>query len=75
MRRVDDDSTTGQIGDVFQLLDKDCPPRLEIVNDVLVVHHLVSHIDGSPKFLQRSLDDGDGAINARAKAARVGQND
>ncbi|OPZ08337.1 MAG: hypothetical protein BWZ07_03172 [Alphaproteobacteria bacterium ADurb.BinA280] len=75
MRRVDDDSTTGQIGNVFQLLDKDCPPRLQIVNDVLVVHHLVSHIDGSPKFLQRTLDDGDGAINARAKAARVGKDD
>jgi hypothetical protein len=45
----------------------------EAFDDVLVVHDLVAHVDGRPIFLQRALDDLNGANHARAKSARLGQ--
>jgi hypothetical protein len=38
-----------------------------------VVHHLVTHVDGRSKEFERPLDDVDGAIDACAEAARIGE--
>src|SRR5262249_36512372 len=45
----------------------------ETFHHVLVVHDLVAHIDRRTEFLQRPLNDFDGAHDARAKTTRLGQ--
>jgi len=42
---------------------------------VPVVHDLVPHVHRGPETRERGLDDLDGAIDAGAEAARVGQQD
>ena len=58
-----------------QVFDEDGSLGLEVVDHIGVVHDLVAHVDGRAKFLDRPLDDFDGPVDARAKAARLGQND
>ncbi len=60
---------------VGQVFDEDRALGLEVVDDIGVVHDLVAHVDRAPEFLQCAFDDLDGAIDPRAKAPRLGQND
>ena len=54
---------------------KIAPFLLQVVDDVGVVHDLVAHVDRRAEALQRALDDLDGAVDAGAKAARLGEDD
>ena len=58
-----------------QLLDEHRALGLEILDDVLVVHDLVAHIDRRAVLLQRALDDLDRTHHAGAEAAGLGQDD
>ena len=61
--------------DLGQILDETRALGLQALDHVLVVHDLVAHIDRRAIFLQRALDDLDGAHDAGAKAARLGEYD
>src|SRR6266545_7704402 len=58
-----------------QLVDEDRAQAFEPVDDELVVHDLVAHVDRRAELLQRLLDDGDRAVDAGAEATRIGEND
>ena len=58
-----------------QILDKSRAARLQRVDHPLVVDDLVPDIDGWAVFLERTLDDLDGANHAGAKAAWLREND
>ena len=58
-----------------QILDEHDAPGLERVDDGFVVHDLVPHVDRRPIEPERPLDDVDGAHDARAKAARLAEDD
>src|SRR5205085_3881789 len=58
-----------------KLLDKHRALLPEALDDVLVVHDLVAHIDRRAVLLERALDDLDGAHDAGAEATRLGEND
>ena len=68
---AEDDGTVGRA--VVQLLDEDGPLVAQAVDDVAVMDDLVAHVDGRAPFLERHLHDLDGAVDARAEAARRGQ--
>src|SRR5262245_16790403 len=61
-------------GDLGQVLDEPGALGLEALNNVLVVHDLVAHIDRRPIFLQGALDDLDGTNHAGAESPGLGQN-
>src|SRR6266511_702581 len=56
-----------------QLVDEDRAQAFEPVDDELVVHDLVAHVNRRAELLQRLLDDGDRAVDAGAKAAGIGE--
>ena len=56
-----------------EVLDEARALGLEALHHVLVVHDLVAHIDRRTEFLQRPFDDLDGAHDAGAKTARLGE--
>jgi hypothetical protein len=58
---------------LVQLLDEDRALGLEVVDDEFVVDHLVPHVDRGAELRERLLDDGDGAVDAGAEAAGVGE--
>ena len=65
---------TGRSGGHFvKFLDEDRAPGAQAVDDEVVVHDLVAHIDRRAPFLQRHLDDLDGPVDAGAEAARRGK--
>ena len=45
----------------------------KFINDSLVMHNLVTHIDRRTKLVEGCLDDFDGPVNTGAKAARRGE--
>ena len=51
------------------------PLRLQVVDDELVVHDLVAHVDRRAVLRERLLDDRDRAVDAGAEAARIGEQD
>ncbi|MOA36210.1 hypothetical protein D3C78_1577190 [compost metagenome] len=72
VRRVDQG---GAGWHVLQLLDEDGALVAQVVDHEAVMHHLVADIDRGAVDFQRSLDDGDGTVDAGAETARVGQHD
>src|SRR5690606_12980592 len=66
----DEGGAGGHLGEVF---DEDGTLGHEIVHHVGVVHDLVTHIDGRAVLGQGPLHDLDGAVDAGAKAPRLGQ--
>ncbi len=56
-----------------QFFDKDRALVAQAIDDEFVMHDLVAHIDRRAPFLQRHLDDLDGAVDAGAKPARGGK--
>ncbi len=65
----------GVVGHLRELLDEHRALIGEIVHHVLVVHHLVAHVDGRTENAERPLDNLDGAIDAGAEATWIGQQD
>ena len=63
------------VGDLVELVDEHCPHRLEPFDDEAVVDDLVADIDRRSEPLERELDDLNRAVDARAKAARRGDQD
>ena len=61
--------------DLGQLLDEDRALGLEAIDHELVVHDLVPDVDRRAVFLERALDDFDGAHDAGAESARLRKND
>ena len=55
------------------LLDEDRAALAQLLDHVLVVHDLLAHVDGRPVQLERALDRLDGTVDARAVAARRGE--
>ncbi len=58
-----------------ELVDEDRTHLLEAVDDESVVDDFVPHVDRRPEPLQCELDDLDRPVDARAKAARRGNED
>ena len=61
--------------DLVELVDKHRALGAQAVDHVLVVHHFVTDVDRCAEQRQRPLDDGDGAFDAGAEAARARQQD
>jgi hypothetical protein len=62
-------------GTSVEFLDEDGALGLEAIDHVAVVHHFVPHVDRRAELFQRAFDDGDGALDAGAEAAGVGEQD
>ena len=62
-------------GSLVGLVDEDRSLLAQSVDDVSVVDDLVADVDGGPESFERPLDDLDGAIDAGAEAAGVGEED
>jgi hypothetical protein len=61
----------GALGDrVVELLDEDRPALAQLLDDVLVVHDLLAHVDRRTMQVERVLDRLHGAVDAGAIAAR-----
>ena len=60
---------------LVELLDEDRAARLEVGDDVLVVHDLLAHVDRGAVQVQRLLDGHHGPVDAGAVAARRRQED
>src|SRR5690606_11346896 len=68
----DDD---GVVRHLVQLLDEDRTARAQVLDHELVVHHFVTHVDRRAEHFQGPIDDLDGAIDAGAEAAGIGEFD
>jgi hypothetical protein len=71
MRRKDNRAI---IGAIFKFLDKNSAFGAQIVDNIFVVHNLVAHIDRRAPLIDCNLDNLDGAVDPRTKAARGGKN-
>ena len=58
-----------------QLLDEHRALRAQVVDHEAVVHDFVAHVDRRAERFERALDDLDGAVDAGAEAARLGEQD
>ena len=61
------------LGHLVGLVDEDRAALLETPYDVQVVHDLLAHVDGGAVQLEALLDRLDGAIDTRAVAPRLGE--
>ena len=61
------------VGHLVELLDEDRAARLEVGDDVLVVHDLLADVDGCAVQVERLLDGDHRAVDAGAVAARRGE--
>ncbi len=68
----DGDAPGGHFG---EFLDEDGPFVAQVPDDVAVVDNLASDVDRRAEDLQRKVHDLDGAIDAGAKAAGIGEKD
>ena len=60
------------VGHLVELLDEHRADGAQPIDHVLVVHHLVAHVDGRAEQVDGALDDVDGAVDAGAEAAWIG---
>ena len=63
------------LGHLVGVVDEDRAALLERLDDVPVVDDLLAHVDGGAVLLEGLLDGLDGAVDARAVAAGLGQQD
>ena len=63
------------LGHLVGLLDEDRAAVLQRLDDVLVVHDLLAHVDRGAVGLQRLLDGDDRPVDACAVAAGRGEQD
>ena len=74
-RRARENTTVLPAGTSASSSTNTAPFALQVVDDELVVHDLVAHVDRRAELRERLLDDRDGAIDAGAEAARIGEQD
>ena len=72
VRAEDQQRALGRVGGV---VDEDGALGAQVLDDVSVVHDLVAHVHRRAEARERQLDDLDGAVDARAEAARTGEDD
>ena len=70
---AEDDRGAGR--HLVKFFDEDRTLGLQVVDDEGVVHDFMAHIDRRAEFFQRAFDDGDGAVDAGAESARIGEKD
>ena len=58
-----------------EILDKHGTQAAQALDDVEVMHDLMTHIDRRTEQFERALHDIDGAIDASAETARIGEQD
>ena len=58
---------------LFRLLDEDGSLLLEAIDDMSIVHDLVTYVDRAVGFSDRAFHDLDRAIDARTEPSRIGQ--
>ena len=63
----------GAVRHLVQFVDEDRADDAQPVHHVLVMNHLVPHIDGCAEQRDCALDDVDGAVHAGAETARIGE--
>jgi hypothetical protein len=71
--RAEDDALAA--GNLVEALDENRAFLLERLEHEAVVHYLMTYVERTAVGAQRAADSLDGAIDARAKAARLGQDD
>ena len=71
--RAEDDGRAG--GHFREIVDEHGAALAQVVDDEPVVHHFVTHVDRRAVQHDRALDDLDGAVDAGAEAARIGEQD
>jgi hypothetical protein len=57
----------------LQFFDENCAFVAQLIDDIIIVHDLVAHIDRCAKLRERSLNDFDRAIYSGTKATRLGE--
>ena len=67
--------TVASSGTSVELVDEVGALGAKRLDDVAIVDDLLAHVDGVWTHLQRQLDDVDGAVDARAEAARPSEDD
>ncbi|BHO58215.1 hypothetical protein thsbcT34_55620 [Burkholderia contaminans] len=72
MRAEDRDSAVGHL---VEFLNESGPFITQILDDMPVMHDLMTHIDRRTVLLQRAIDDLDRTDNPRTKAAGLGKDD
>src|SRR6266446_5317520 len=60
-------------GHLGELIDEHRSESSQALHHVVIVNHLVAHVDRRTEELERPLDDVDGAIDAGTEAPRVGE--
>ena len=65
----------GAVRHLVELLDEHRAARAQPVDDEAVVHDFVPHVDRRAEQLEGALDDLDGAVDAGAEPARIGEQD
>jgi hypothetical protein len=61
------------VRNLIEFLDKYCPSFPQVINYKFIVDYLMPNVDGSAKHVQRTIDDINSAIDARAKTTGVGK--
>jgi hypothetical protein len=61
------------VGHIVQFFDEDGTPTLQILDHEAVVHDFMAHVDRCAEELERTIDDLDGAIDACAETAGIGE--
>src|SRR5262249_25077679 len=64
----------GTLGSLVQLVDEAGADAPQLLDHALVVHDLMTDIDGRAIFLEREFDDLYGALDAGAKSSRLRKN-
>ena len=62
-------------GHLAQFFNEDRPLGPQVITNKFVVNDFVANVDRRTKLFERALNDGDGAFNAGAEAARIGEDD
>ena len=58
---------------IFQLIDENGPTPAQSIYNKFIVYHLMTHIDGSAKYIQRAIHNVYRTIYSRTEAARICQ--
>ena len=63
----------GPFRHLLEFVDENSPLGAQAIDDMLVVHDFMAHINRSAEFLNRRFDNADGAIDASTEPTRGSQ--
>src|SRR5699024_5078676 len=72
---VGTENDNGVIGNLIEFLDKHGATLTQAIHHIAVMNHFMANIDGWPEHVQGTVDDFNGAVDARAETTRVGKTD